>query len=90
MTFSSQQFTLGTGVATRIVDSNSNWQKLIIHNQNKSSNEYVFLGGATVTENNGTHIDPGETEHIDLMPGAEIWATTNKDGLICAVVKQIL
>ena len=90
MTFSSQQFTLGTGVATLIVPSRSNWQKLIIHNQNKSSNQFVFLGDSTVGTGNGTHIDPGETEQIDLMPGAEIWATTNHDGIICAVAKQVL
>lgn len=90
MTFSSQQFTLGTGVATRIVDSNSNWQKVIIHNQEKNAGRYIFLGGSNVTEANGTHIDHSETEHIDLMPGAEIWATTNYDGLNCGVIRQIL
>jgi hypothetical protein len=90
MTFSSQQFTLGTGVATLIVESNSNWQKVMIHNQEKSGNRYIFLGGSDVTQANGVHIDNSETEHIDLTPGAEIWATTNYNGLNCGVVRQIL
>ena len=90
MTFQSQQFTLGTGVATRIVESNSNWQKLMIHNQEKNAGRYIFLGGSDVTESNGVHIDHSETEHIDLVPGAEIWATSNYEGLNCGVIRQIL
>jgi hypothetical protein len=90
MTFSSQQFTLGTGVASLIVVSNSIWQNVMIHNQEKSSNRYIFLGGSDVTEANGVHIDNAETEHIDLTPNAEIWATTNYQGLNCGVIRQIL
>jgi hypothetical protein len=90
VSFSSQQFTLGTGVATRIVDARSNWQKVIIHNQEKTANRLIFLGGSNVSEANGVHIDQGETEHIDLMPGAEIWATTNYNDLNCGVIRQIL
>lgn len=90
MTFSSQQFTLGSGVATRIVESNSNWQKITIHNQEKNAGRFIFLGGAAVTEATGTHIDNAETEKFDLQPRAEIWATSNYDGLNCGVIRQIL
>ena len=84
----SNQFTLGTGVATQIVPFHNAPQMVTIHNQEKNSGRYIFLGGSNVSESNGTHIDHSETEHFTLLPGATMWATTNYQGLNCGVIRQ--
>jgi hypothetical protein len=84
----SNQFTLGTGVITQIVPFHNAPQMVTIHNQEKNSNRYIFLGGTSVSEANGIHIDQAETQNYTLLPGATMWATTNYNGLKCGVIRQ--
>lgn len=89
MAVRTRAFTLTETVAQQIVEPDEMPHDVIIHNETKSSNEYVLIGGGSavaVGSANSMHIDPGETYYMTLHPGDELWATSDPSGLVVQVL----
>ena len=86
MALSSAQYTLGSATPTQIVPPSVMPQWVTVHNMTKSSNEYVFLGGPTVGTANGIHVDPGDTVQLKMLPLESLWAVSDPNGLVVAVL----
>ena len=86
MPVNSAQFTLSDTTATQIVQPDNMGQEVHLHNMTKSSNEYIFVGPASVGTANAIHIDPGDDLHVELRPGDDLWAVSNPDGLVVGVM----
>jgi hypothetical protein len=80
-----RQVTLGTA-ATEIVGHDNMPHDVILHNMTKSSNSFIFYGGADVSTTNAPHIDPGETIQFTLRPGDRLFAVSNPAGLVVGVM----
>jgi hypothetical protein len=61
-------------------------QVAYLHNQNKSSNNYIFIGNQTVSTANSIHLDPGESKEITLEPLDTLWAVSDPEGLQLGVL----
>jgi hypothetical protein len=85
MTILTRQVTLGTA-ATEIVGHDNMPHDIILHNMTKSSNQYVFYGGANVSTTNAPHIDPGETIQFTLGPDDRLFAVSDPAGLVVGVM----
>lgn len=83
------QYTLGTATATLICGAHHMAQDVTIHNQNKTASQYVFLGNADVTTSNGIHVDPGATMQLKLQANDVLYATTNHEGCVVAVLQSL-
>lgn len=71
------QITVGTA-AVRVLEPAMKAREVILHNANKSSNEYIwFGGGSAVTTSTGAHLDNSDTYQIILQPSNELWAITD-------------
>ena len=78
-------YTLGT--APSLVVPNDNMpQEVHLHNMTKSSNEYIYIGGATVGTGNSLHLDPGESITMTLRPGDQLYALSDPSGLELGVL----
>lgn len=73
--------TLSNVTPTRIVESHHMPHDVILHNQQKQSNRYVYIGNSDVTTTTAMHIDPGQTIYLTMRPGDELWAVSDPDGL---------
>jgi hypothetical protein len=80
-----RQVTLGTA-AVEIVGHDNMPHDVILHNMTKSSNQFIFYGGADVSTTNAPHIDPGETIQFTLRPGDRLFAVSNPAGLVVGVM----
>ncbi len=77
MALQSKQVTVGTA-AVQVLDQHSSPQHVIVHNAQKSSNEYIWLGGGgAVTTSTGIHVDNSDTYVFTLFQGNELWAVTD-------------
>ena len=77
MALQTKQVTVGTA-SVQILGPSNNPIHVILHNGDKSSNEYIwFGGGAAVTTSTGCHIDNSETYQLVLRPGNSLWAITD-------------
>ncbi len=85
MTLVHRQTTLGTA-ATEIVGYDNMPHDVILHNMTKSSNQFIFYGGADVSTTNAPHIDPGETIQFTLHPGDRLFAVSDPAGLVVGVM----
>lgn len=83
------QYTVGTATPVLVVKSHHMAQDVTIHNQNKSSNHYAFLGNSDVTAENGIHIDPGETLQLKIQANDVVYAISNVDDLTVAVLQSL-
>ena len=81
MPIASALITLSSGTAVRIVENHHMPHDVILHNHTKSSNEYIYVGGPSVTTTNAMHIDPGQTIYLTMRPGDELWAVSDPSGL---------
>ena len=81
-----RQVTLSNTVATEIVGHDNMPHDVILHNMTKSSNEFIFYGGADVTLTNSPHIDPGTTVQFTLRPGDRLFAMSSPNGLVVGVM----
>ena len=79
------QVTLGTA-AVEIVGHDNMPHHVILHNMNKSNNNYIFYGGSAVSTTNSPHIDPGETIQFELGPGDRLFAVSDPAGLVVGVL----
>lgn len=88
MSIVSRNVTCSDTTAQRIVGADNMPHNVVIHNATKSSNEYIYIGGASATAGtaDGMHIDPGQTIYLDLGVNDEVWATSNPDGLVVQVM----
>lgn len=75
-----------TGTATLVVPASTSPQQVHLHNQNKSSNQFIHIGGAGVTLLNSMHMDPGESRTITLNPGDDLYALSDPSGLKLGVL----
>jgi hypothetical protein len=85
MTILTRQVTLGTA-AIEIVGHDNMPHDVILHNMTKSSNAYIFFGGADVSTTNAPHIDPGETIQFTLQPEHRLFAVSDPAGLVVGVM----
>jgi hypothetical protein len=79
-------YTLSNVTATKVVAASTLPQEVHLHNQTKSSNNYIFLGNSSVSTANSMHIDPGQTIRLQLMPNDDLWAVSDPDGLVIGVL----
>ena len=79
-------YTLTSDIATQVVSPATQRQVAHLHNQNKSSNNYIFIGSSTVSTANSIHLDPGESKIITLEPLDTLWAVSNPSGLELGVL----
>lgn len=86
MTIHTDRITLGT-VATLIVPNDNMPQEVHLHNMTKSSNEYIYVGNASVSTANAIHIDPGEDLSMTLRPGDSLYAISDPSGLDVGVLR---
>jgi hypothetical protein len=85
-----KQVTVGTA-AIQILGTQDNPVQVILHNANKSSNEFIWFGGSSaVTTSTGAHLDNSETYQLVLKPGNELWAITNSGTKALHVLYQEL
>jgi len=80
--------TLGTA-AQLVVPPRTMGQEVHLHNMTKSSNEYIHVGGKSVTVNNSVHMDPGESMVITLGPGDDLYALSDPSGLELGILAVI-
>lgn len=78
--------TLGT-VPSLVVPNDNMAQEVHLHNMTKSSNEYIFLGGPSVSTANSLHIDPGESITMTLRPGDKLYALSDPSGLELGILR---
>jgi len=88
MTLATAQFELDNLTATKIVSASVNPQFVTLHNLTKSSNEYIYYGGANVSTTNSPHIDPGDTLKLQLLPLEELYAVSDPADLVVGVMTQ--
>jgi hypothetical protein len=88
MTLATAQFELDNLTPTKIVSASVNPQFVTLHNLTKSSNNYIYYGGANVSTTNSPHIDPGETLKLQLLPLEELYAVSDPADLSVGVMTQ--
>ena len=72
-----KQVSVGTA-AVQILGTQDNPVQVILHNAQKSSNEYIWFGGSSaVTTLTGAHLDDASTYQLIIKPGNELWAITD-------------
>jgi len=79
--------TLSNTTATLVVPAVRMEQEVHLHNMTKSSNEYIHLGNSSMTLSNSIHIDPGETVVYNIVPGDELYAMSDPNGLEIGVLR---
>jgi hypothetical protein len=88
MALETAQFELDDVTPTKIVSPSVNPQFVTLHNLTKSSNEFIYYGGANVSTTNAPHIDPGETIKLQLLPLEELYAVSDPADLMVGVMTQ--
>jgi hypothetical protein len=90
MALNTKQVTVGTA-AVNILSPVDNPIHVLLHNAEKSSNEFIWFGGnADVTTSTGAHLDDSETYQLILFPGNSLWAITNSGTKNLHVMWQVL
>ena len=75
-----------TATPQQVVGPATQRQVIHLHNQNKSSNNYIFVGNQTVSTTNSIHLDPGESKTITIEPLDTLWAVSDPVGLQLGVL----
>jgi hypothetical protein len=89
MPLNTQQVTVGTA-AVLVLGPQPNPVKMILHNAEKSSNEFIWFGGSSaVTTSTGAHLDNASTYELVLNTGNELWAIADKAGKSLHVLWQV-
>jgi hypothetical protein len=85
-----KQVTVGT-TSVQVFGPRTNPTKLILHNAEKASNEFIWFGNdSSVTTTTGAHLDNSETYEWTLGVGDELWAITDKAGKKLHVIWRTL
>lgn len=85
--FNTEQF-IATGSATLIVQQRDLRQRVILKNTSLTSGEFVFIGGATVTDSTGYRLDPGESQ--DFRTTAELYVITMGTNITVDVFEEFV
>lgn len=80
------RYTLTSGTPTEVAGPSTQRQVVHLHNLTKSSNEYIYLGSATVSTANSIHLDPGESKEMTLEPLDSLYAVSDPSGLNLGVL----
>jgi len=75
-----------SGTPQQIVGPATQRQVVYLHNQSKSSNNYIHIGNETVSTTNSIHLDPGESKEITVEPLDTLWAVSDPSGLALGVL----
>ena len=74
MTFQTAQYTVGTA-AVQIISPQNNPTQVLLHNAEKQTTHYIYLGGSSsVTTETGIHMDGSDNYQMVLQPGNSLWA----------------
>ena len=85
-----KQVTVGT-TAVQVLGPQLNPTKLILHNAEKASNEFIWFGNSSaVTTTSGAHLDNASTYEWTLGVGDELWAITDKPGKSLHIIWRVL
>jgi hypothetical protein len=85
-----KQVEVGT-TAVEILGKHGNPVKVILHNGEKSSNQFIWFGGSSaVTTSTGAHLDNAATYQLVLEPGNELYAITNSGTKTLHVLWQVV
>lgn len=79
--------TLSNTTAISIVVPDNQRQIVHLHNMEKSSNQYIHIGGPDITLTNSIHLDPGESIRMEVPPGDTVWALSDPNGLVVGVLQ---
>jgi len=85
MTLVHRIVTCGT-TAQVVVGADNMPHEVHLHNMEKSSNQYVYIGGPELTVSNSIHLDPGESLVMTLEPNDELYALSDPNGLELGVL----
>jgi hypothetical protein len=90
MPISTAQFTLTADTPRQIVAPDRMNQVIYVHNHEHSNNYNIFVGKGDVTTTTGLHILATETMTINIGPGDDLWAVSDRTGneVQVLVVKQ--
>lgn len=75
-----------SATSVMVVPPSTQPQEVHLHNQNKSSNQFIYLGNANVSTTNSMHIDPAESITLTLMPSQSLFAVSEPVGLKLGVL----
>jgi hypothetical protein len=76
------------GLTATIIDGTSNSDfRLTVHNADNTAK--VYVGGPSVTINNGLGIEKLTTLQFDMYASQELYAVSNKTGHIIHWMKQV-
>jgi hypothetical protein len=90
MPLQTKQVTVGTA-AVEILGAVENPTHVLLHNGEKSSNNFIWFGGnSAVTTSTGAHIDNASTYQIILWAGSELYAVTDSGTKTLHVMWQVL
>ena len=88
MSLQTKQVTVGTA-AVQIFGPRNNPTHVLLHNAEKSSNEFIWFGGSSaVTTSTGLHLDDSDSYQLTLWAGSELWAITNSGTKSLHVLSQ--
>ena len=90
MALFTKQVTVGTA-AVQVLEQDMNRIQVLLHNGEKSGNNYIWFGGAaTVTTSTGAHLDNADTYQLVIQPGNELWAVTDAGTKTLHVLWQVV
>jgi hypothetical protein len=88
MSLQTKQVAVGT-TAVQIFGPRNNPTHVLLHNGEKSSNNFIWFGGSSaVTTSTGAHIDNASTYQLILWAGSELWAITDSGTKTLHVLSQ--
>jgi hypothetical protein len=74
MPLQTAQYTVGTA-AINVLSAQSNPTQVLLHNAEKQTTHYIYLGGSSsVTTQTGIHMDGSDNYQMVLQPGNSLWA----------------
>lgn len=80
----SQNYTVSTTTATKILDKQNFEQHIYLHNNHSNK---MYIGGSDVTSTNGLHLDNGELIEIRVPQDNEIYAKSEGTTGIIVVLR---
>jgi len=88
MSLQTKQVAVGT-TAVQIFGPRNNPTHVLLHNGEKSSNNFIWFGGSSaVTTSTGAHLDNASTYQLILWAGSELWAITDSGTKTLHVLSQ--
>lgn len=80
----SQDYTVSTTVATKILDKQNFEQHIYLHNNHSNK---MYLGGSDVTSTNGLHMDNGQLIELRIPQDNELYAKSEGTAGVIVVMR---